>query len=291
MKTLKMNDESYSLDLPDNRDTSVVFASPHSGRSYPDSFLGQSILDKIDIRSSEDAFVDNLFHSAPLHGAPFLKAKAPRAFLDLNRSATELDPALIEGAPKQRHNPRVASGLGVIPRVVSGGRVIYRGKMSMSEANKRIGRYWRPYHDRLQRLLDESQYFFGQAILIDCHSMPSEAISGIARAGGKVPDIVLGDRFGAAASPDIVDRVEATFKAQGFKISRNAPFAGAFITQHYGRPSRNQHVIQVEINRALYMNEVTVEPLPAFGEFEGAIARTIRSLTAIGRREDRLAAE
>ena len=283
--------DTYSLRLPEKRTTAVVFASPHSGCDYTKTFRGQSVLGAPTIRTSEDAFIKDLYSAAPDAGAPLLAAVAPRAFIDLNRAKDELDPALIDGATAQRHNPRIASGLGIIPRVVAGGKSIYRGKLSLQEAERRIGNWWRPYHDRLQRLLDESQYFFGQAILVDCHSMPHEAIAGIARSGGHKADVVLGDRFGAAASPYVVDRIEAAFAAQGLTVARNAPFAGAFIAQHYGKPTRNQHVVQVEIDRALYMNETTIEPRPDFDEIQAMISRVVTEISDIGRKEDRLAAE
>ncbi|MDQ7069271.1 MAG: N-formylglutamate amidohydrolase [Rhodobacterales bacterium] len=282
---------AYHLINPHKRTTSVVFASPHSGRDYPWSFMRQTVLDAHVIRSSEDAFVDHLFEEASKVGAPFLKAGAPRAFLDLNRSSEELDPALINGARKQSQNPRVASGLGVIPRVVSNGRVIYRNKLPMSEAKRRIENYWRPYHEVLQRILDDAHTLFGEAILIDCHSMPHEAVDVIARSGAPRPDVVLGDRFGAAASSGIVDRVEQAFVNAGLTVSRNAPFAGAYITQHYGRPSRNQHAIQIEIDRAIYMNEQLVRPNNNFKAFRHLMKTVIGEIAQIGRVERSLAAE
>ena len=174
---------AYEVVRPDQARSCAVFASPHSGRNYSFSFLRSTVLDGHSIRSSEDAFVDLLFNSAPHFGAPFLMAGAPRAFLDLNRSRDELDPALIEGVRRQAHNPRVASGLGVIPRVVANGRSIYQGKLTLDEARARIATYWVPYHDMLQSLLNDARADHGQAILVDCHSMPHEAMDGVARMG------------------------------------------------------------------------------------------------------------
>lgn len=272
-----MDSEAFTLHLPSLRTTPVVFSSPHSGADYPQAFVSQSLLDRHTIRSSEDAFVDRLFSAAPSHGAPLLAARIPRAYLDLNRAADELDPAVIEGIDRAPHNPRVSSGLGVIPRVVAGGRAIYRGKLPKSEAEKRIRQVWHPYHATLKILLDESLAQFGQAVLIDCHSMPHEAIEAHSRPGHPRPDVVLGDRFGAAAARDVVDRIEAAFTAAGLRTARNAPFAGAYIAQAYGRPSRNQHVVQIEIDRALYMDESRIEPRADFHEFQrlmtGIIAR------------------
>ncbi|MCG6904429.1 MAG: N-formylglutamate amidohydrolase [Rhodobacter sp.] len=273
----------YSFQEPEQRTTCVVFASPHSGRDYPWSFLRKTVLDERVIRSSEDAFVDLLFESALEFGAPLLAATAPRAFIDLNRSAEELDPALIDGMRKSTHSPRVTSGLGVIPRVVANGRAIYSGKLTGDEAQKRLREYWHPYHDRLQELLDETRRDHGRVILIDCHSMPHEAIDSIGTSGVPHPEIVLGDRFGAAASPQIVDRIEAAFAATGLRVARNSPFAGAYTAQHYGRPSKDQHVIQVEIDRSLYLNERMVRPSGNFAAFHALIRGVIAEIAEIGR--------
>ncbi len=282
----------YHLAQPLARTTSVVFASPHSGRDYPASFLRRSVLDAREIRSSEDAFVDQLFASVPMQGAPLLTATAPRAFLDLNRGPDELDPALVEGARRNAHNPRIASGLGVIPRVVANGRQIYRGKLTLVEAHQRVTQYWRPYHDQLQMLLDQSINTFGEAILIDCHSMPHEALENMGPSGAGRPDVVLGDRFGATAGPAVMDQIEAAFATAGLKVARNVPFAGAYIVHQYGRPSRRQHAVQVEIDRALYMNEKTLEPSAQFDAFRDLLVGVTAQLADIGRvPEVRVAAE
>lgn len=287
-----MHAASFELIRPARRASSVVFASPHSGREYPASFLRKAILNEKQIRSSEDAYVDRLYAVAPEHGVPLLTARAPRAFLDLNRAPEELDPALIEEVRRNSQNPRVASGLGVIPRVVANGQSIYRGKLSLQEAHGRIATYWRPYHDQLQTLLDESHNAFGEAILIDCHSMPHEALENVGPPGSPRPDVVLGDRFGAAAASDIVEQVEAAFAGAGLRVARNMPFAGAFITQHYGRPSRQQHAVQVEIDRALYMNERTLRTNDNFDAFCQLMTGVIAEIAAIGLPSDaRMAAE
>lgn len=277
-----MHKAAYRLHLPKERTTSVLFNSPHSGRDYPWSFLRETILDERTVRSSEDAFVDLLFANAPLCGAPLLAATAPRAFVDLNRSADELDPALIEGVRKTGHNPRVNSGLGVIPRVVANGRAIRSGKMPLTEAEDRLRNVWFPYHAKLQSLLDENLAQCGEAILIDCHSMPHEAIESISR-GKSTPQVVLGDRFGAAANTDIVDRVQEIFEGVGLRVARNSPFAGAYITQHYGRPSKRQHAIQIELDRSLYMDEANVCPGRDFKGMQTLIASVVEQITEIGR--------
>lgn len=286
-----MPTDAFHLSLPKRRLTSVVFASPHSGRIYPRSFLEASVLDNQTIRSSEDAFVDTLLDGVPGLGAPLLAAIAPRAYLDLNRGADELDPAVIEGVQAFGHNPRVVSGLGVIPRVVSGSKAIYSGKIPMDEARKRIRDWWHPYHDRMQGLLDESRQQFGEAILVDVHSMPHEAMEAVTSHSGRRPQIVVGDRYGASAASHVVNFVEDAFRAQGFIVARNAPFAGAYITQAYGRPGNNQHAVQIEMDRALYMDENKICPSADFSDFKQRLEKVLSDIVDIGRNQASLAAE
>jgi len=274
---------AYEVTHPQKRLTSVVFASPHSGSDYPLTFLRRTRLNEHSVRSSEDAYVDRLFEVAPQMGAPFIKAGAPRAFVDLNRAPDELDPALIDGVSRSGHNPRVASGLGVIPRVVANGKAIYSGKISVEEAQRRIDTYWRPYHEALQGQMDQAHLMFGEAILIDCHSMPHEAMDAISQRGVRRPEIVLGDRFGAAADGAIVDRIEAAFADAGLTVVRNMPFAGAYITQKYGRPARGRHAVQIEIDRSLYMNEQSIRPNGNFEGFKKVLRSVIAEISDIGR--------
>lgn len=284
-------EDAFRLTRPARQLTSVIFSSPHSGRDYPPDFLAASTLSPTALRSSEDAFVDRLFARAPFLGAPLLCARAPRAYIDLNRGADELDPAVVADVPRSPHNPRISSGLGVIPRVVAGGRAIYSGKIPRAEADARIARHWKPWHDQLRGLIADTLSDFGEAILIDCHSMPHEAIESHVRPGQPLPEVVLGDRFGAAASREVVDRVEAIFRDEGFRVARNSPFAGAYIAQTYGHPVSRKHVIQIEIDRALYLDERRVEPLPGFSAFCGRMNRVVAALAAIGQRSMPIAAE
>lgn len=282
---------NYDLIMPHEVLTGVVFASPHSGRDYPEDMRRASILDDRALRSSEDAFMDMLIGDATTLGAPLLLARTPRAYVDLNRSADELDPAVIDGVRRVIHNPRITSGLGVIPRVVANGRAIYRGKIALSEARRRIDEHWHPYHGALRDLLARQQGRFGKAVLLDCHSMPHEAIDGLCSGKGVPPDIVLGDRFGAAADAEVVDRIEAAFTAEGLRVARNAPFAGAFIAQRYGRPAQGIHVVQMEIDRAIYMDEATLTLRPDFAELRRVMARVMAEIVEIARPELPLAAE
>lgn len=279
--------EPYRLDLPERLTSGVVFASPHSGRSYPEDLIRRSHLGLPRLRSSEDAFVDRLLAAVPGQGATLLTAIYPRAYVDLNRGEDELDPALIEGLPRAGGSSRVAVGLGVIPRVVAGGREIYSGKISRDEAETRLARVWRPYHARLQAVLQARCARFGRAILFDVHSMPSEAAPG--RLNG--PEIVLGDRFGASASAPTMQAIETIFRQAGFRVARNAPFAGAYIAQRYGRPAERIEVVQIEIARSLYMIEERIEPRADFARFAAGFARVTAQLADLVTDADQLAAE
>ena len=269
--------------------TCVVFASPHSGRDFPQGFFRRVRLDVRALRTSEDAYVDRLFGDAPDMGAPLLLAGMSRSVVDLNRSSNDLDPALVEGVRKSGYNPRVAGGLGVIPRVVANGCRIYSDKLSREEAQTRLNQCWYPYHMALRELLANAHRLFGSAILVDCHSMPGEALSGFPR--NHCPDIVLGDRFGASAGTDIVERIEAAFVSAGFRTARNTPFAGAYVTQAYGRPAHRQHAVQVEINRAIYMDEAAFRPLPEFDAVRDRLRQAVEGIAAIGKGIACLAAE
>ncbi|RPE64890.1 N-formylglutamate deformylase [Pacificibacter maritimus] len=286
-----MSTVPYRLYRPQKRRSFVVFSSPHSGCYYPAEMLERSVLDPITLRSSEDAYVDVLFENTPKYGATFLSAVYPRAWLDLNRHSDELDPAVIEGVSIRQTNARILSGLGVIPRVVANGRSIYSGKITRAQADMRIAQIWRPYHLMLETLLHETKTLFGQSLLIDCHSMPREALRNIKTATGRTPQIVIGDREGTSASADLVRDVEAAFRAEGFEVLRNIPFAGAYVCKQYGHPARNQHCIQVEIDRSLYMNEKTLERSADFEDVKSALGRAAQTIAAFDVGRVPLAAE
>ena len=288
MKSMRF--DPYILYEPVLLTSSIVFATPHSGRDYSQAFLESTILDDHQIRASEDAFVDQLFQSVTIVGAPLLAALVPRAFVDLNRSCEELDPALVEDVQSVRLSARVTSGLGVVPRLVAVGRPIYQGKISLVEAQVRLKEVWYPYHQRLQALLDATRTKFGHVVLIDCHSMPHEAVNPGLRSKTS-PEIVVGDRFGAAADPKVTECVQAAFVGEGFRVSRNMPFAGAYISQHYGKPKRDQHVIQIEIDRSLYMDEPSIQPLASFTDFQTRLHRVIKKIVEIEVGQERIAAE
>jgi N-formylglutamate deformylase len=285
---------AFDLMLPPAHSGPVIFASPHSGRDYPRAFLESSILDPRTLRSSEDAYVDRLIAGAPGLGVPVIAARVPRAFVDLNRAADEFDPLAVEDVSRGITNPRVAAGLGVIPRVVANGRPIRRDKIPRAEAEARLAACWHPYHEALAALIGRTQAREGGAVLIDWHSMPHEAIAHLAPGGrGPAADVVLGDRFGAAAAPEISAAVEAAFRDAGFRVARNTPFAGAYVAQTYGRPADGLHVVQVELDRALYLDEGRIHPHAGFDRLCARLAPVLAVLSALSlpRRNVPLAAE
>jgi N-formylglutamate amidohydrolase len=265
----------FRLDRPARQTVPFVFASPHSGRSYPASLLERTRLDATTLRRSEDAFVDELFAGVVGLGAPLLAALFPRAFLDVNRNMAELDVGMFHAplnVPVDAPSPRVAAGLGVIPRIVRDGAEIYHAKLDSTEAQARLSQLYQPYHRALSALIAETRAKFGVAVLIDCHSMPS-ALS--------VPDIVLGDRYGASAAPQLTARAEAAFRREGFSLARNTPYAGGHTTALYGRVAAGCHALQIEINRALYLNEDKIARRASFESVRARLTRAMQGLTAI----------
>ena len=249
----------FEVRQPARQSVPFVFNSPHSGRVYPPS-LPRSSRGSIPraIRRSEDFFVDELFAPVVAMGAPLLAAHFPRAFLDVNREPYELDPRMFEGSLPPFANissMRVAGGLGTIPRLVAENLEIYRHRIPAEEAIDRIERIYRPYHDALRRLLVETRLAFDHAVLIDCHSMPAN----LRMTGSSMrPDFIIGDRYGTSAHQEITRTAATLLKGMGYSVTRNKPYAGGFITEHYGRPARGFHAIQIEINRGLYVDETTL---------------------------------
>ena len=272
----------FEIKRPRTQSVPLVFNSPHSGHFYPKSFLELSRLDRRAIRRSEDVMVDVLFSGVTRLGAPLMRALYPRAYLDVNREPYELDPKMFVGqlpAFANVRSVRVAGGLGTIPRLVSDTEDIYGAPLAVEEALERINRVYRPYHDALRRLLAHTHVLFGCAILIDCHSMPS-SLRGLS--GRSRPDIVLGDRFGTSCMPEVMETAAACLRDLGYNICRNKPYAGGFITEHYGRPGQGLHALQVEVNRALYMDEARLEPHAGFVRLQRDMMRFAEAMTRIG---------
>ena len=286
--------ESYSVELDPGFDvrapavltTPLVFSSPHSGNLYPPAFLRSAALDVLTLRRSEDAYVDELFGCAPDIGAPMLRAHFPRAFLDLNREPYELDPRMFDDrlpAYANTRSMRVAGGLGTIARVVGEAREIYTRRMPVAEAMRRIDTLYKPWHASLRALMQQAERRFGVAALVDCHSMPSN----VARAGrGEEAiraDVVLGDRYGTSCDPALVDAAEVELRRKGYNVVRNKPYAGGFITEHYGNPAMGWHAMQIELNRALYMDEKTLTRNAGFEALRVDIAGLAEILAEIAR--------
>ncbi|WP_274425906.1 N-formylglutamate amidohydrolase [Chelativorans sp. YIM 93263] len=258
-----------------------VFNSPHSGRYYPPRFLAMSRLDATAIRRSEDSYVDELFAATAKAGAPLLSANFPRAYLDVNREPWELDPRMFrEPVPSFANirSSRVAGGLGTIPKLVGEGLDIYARRLPLSEALARIEDIYKPYHACLAELLLKTRETYGYAVLIDCHSMPGSVRAG--DAGNTRPDFIIGDRFGSSAAAMLTDRAITLLKSRGYCVVHNKPYAGGFITEHYGRPFEHIHALQIEVNRSLYMNERTFERLDHFQNLVNDIRDFVEELTA-----------
>ena len=263
--------------------TPLVFSSPHSGNFYPAGFVAASRLDPVMLRRSEDAFVDELYGEAARAGAPLLKARFPRAFVDPNREPYELDPGMFASALPpwvNRSSPRVGAGLGTIARVVASGAEIYRGKLDFAAAEAWIERLYRPYHNALSGLLDETVARFGRVLLIDCHSMPAVGGPMDRDPGKRRVDFILGDAHGTSCSPAVIDWTESYLSGLGYSVSRNDPFAGGFITRHYGRPASGRHALQIEVNRRLYMDEDRIARNANFPRLVADLARFVRHAAA-----------
>jgi N-formylglutamate amidohydrolase len=269
----------FEILAPVRQSLPLVVASPHSGRIYPDDLLAASRLDPLALRKSEDCFVQDIFADAPKLGAPLIHALFPRAYVDPNREPYELDPVMFEDELPDyvnRSSPRVAVGLGTIARVVADGEDIYRRKLRFAEAEQRIDRFYRPYHAALEQLIAATVERFGGCLLLDAHSMPS------ASARGEMPrrrvDIVLGDRVGTSCHARVTRAAEVLLQGQGYSVARNVPYAGGFTTRHYGRPGRGRHCLQIEINRALYVDERNFVPKPYLAKLISDMAELVARL-------------
>jgi N-formylglutamate amidohydrolase len=273
------------VERPVSQTVPLIFTSPHSGRHYAPEFLAASRLDAFSLRRSEDSFVESLFAAAPGFGAPLVHATFPRAWCDANREKWELDPSMFaDSLPSwvNTNSVRVAAGLGTVARVVASGEAIYRGKLRFADAEQRIEEAWQPFHDTIAALIDGTKAVFGTCLLVDCHSMPSQVPSNTR--GERMADIVLGDVHGTSCAPHIVRFVERRLTDLGYRVRRNDPYAGGYITRHYGAPRANVHALQIEIARDLYMDERRIEPGPAFAEVQRDMSSLIEALAAEGAR-------
>ncbi|MGG5819699.1 N-formylglutamate amidohydrolase [Falsiroseomonas sp. HW251] len=254
----------------------LIFASPHSGAHYSADFLAEARLDPVALRRSEDSFVDELFAAAPAAGIPLLTATFPRVFCDANREPWELDPAMFDGPLPSWVNsasPRVGAGLGTIARVVATGEPVYRHKLAFAEAEARIRDFWQPYHAALGGLIAETRAAFGCCLLVDCHSMPSHPAYGSPPA-----DFVLGDAHGTSCAPRATRLFEDTLSALGYRVRRNDPYAGGYVTRHYGAPRDGVHTLQIEVARRLYMDEARVQRAPGMAALKRDLGHVVTVL-------------
>jgi N-formylglutamate deformylase len=271
-----MHDSSlsgFSVVGPTDGRSPLVFASPHSGRDYPRAFVAAARLSVAQLRRAEDAMVDVLLDG--IDCAPVLRARYARTYLDLNRAADEIDAEMFDGAltVPARITERVTAGLGVLPRLATQGQNIYGRKLHPGEAAMRIATLHRPWHQRISTLTDRARAHHGHAVLIDCHSMPTPM-------GIRPPQIVIGDRFGASASPQLVDLIDNHFAKLGWRVARNAPYAGGYTTETHGRPAAGIHAVQIEIDRALYMDTITMARTRDFNRVANAMTALAELLTA-----------
>lgn len=268
---------------PERLTSPAIFASPHSGRDYPADLLRKSRLNRHALRQSEDAYVDLIVDDAPLYGAPLLRALFPRAYVDVNRGGDEIDPRMFaDEAPKSAdsRSSRVIAGLGVIPRIVADGQDIYNRKLFFADARRRLAECYDPYHAALKGLIEAARQQFGCAIVIDCHSMPSAGGAPF-RGGERRIDFVLGDRFGSSCAPFITELAEDVLSGLDYEVARNAPYAGGFVAASYGRPGDGVHVLQIEINRALYLDERRIARTKGFDELRRAMTVLIDRVTQL----------
>lgn len=277
-------DVPFDVIEPLAQTTPLVFASPHSGHDYPASFVSASQLDPVSLRRSEDAFVDELYDQAPRFGAPLIRAHFPRAYADPNREPWELDPDMFsDPLPAWAHTttPRVRAGLGTVAKVVTDGAEIYADKFPFAEAERRVETCYKPYHARLRALLDATHEQFGAYLLIDCHSMPSIGGPMDRDPGTDRVDMVLGDANGTSCTPYVTRLVHKALKDMGYRVVLNTPYAGGFTTRHYGAPENHGHALQIEVNRALYMDEQSISRNQGFAKLAGNLTTMIEAICAV----------
>jgi N-formylglutamate deformylase len=272
--------------------TPLVLASPHSGRDYPPAFLAQTRLQPAQLRRAEDAYVDELLSGAVAAGAPLIAARIGRAYLDLNRAPEEIDPAMIaDPLPRGAAvSERVTAGLGVVPRIAAHGLDIYAARLRLGDVEARVAGVHAPYHDALRGLIEEARRTYGCAVLLDCHSMPS-----LPSGARPAAQVVLGDLHGRSASPALVDAIETQLQATGFRVARNDPYAGGYTTAAHADPANGVHVVQIEVDRALYMDPARLLRHDGFASVRSALGRLAHALVAaiptLGLRPYRQAAE
>ena len=278
---------AYALTQPARQTVPFVFSSPHSGRHYPADFVAASVLDETTLRASEDIYVDQLFSAVPSLGAPLLQAEYARAYVDINREAWELDPEMFSDALPDYVNTRsgrVTAGLGTIAKVVASDTNIYRDQLAFADALWRVEHVYKPYHACLEKLVNTTTEQFGHSVMVDCHSMPSIGTSfgnTPLRSKGATADFILGDRYGKSCAPEIISIAEDVLRGFNYRVVRNTPYSGGYNTRQYGQRDKNQHALQIEINRALYVNETTLEKTAHFDTLQHQLTKMCEALTTV----------
>ena len=281
-KSKSVEPSVFEICYPNEHSVPLVFSSPHSGTTYPSDFVKESRLTPLALRRSEDSFVDELFSAAPSFGAPIIKALFPRAFIDANREPFELDQKMFSDrlpAHVNTKSGRVAAGLGTIPRIIAYGQDIYSRQLTFTEAKDRVNRFYWPYHNALKNIITKTQKLFGYCILVDCHSMPSIGGPLDPDAGRGRADFIIGDCFGRSCASHVADIIEQNISDFGYTVARNKPFAGGFTTRHYGKPNEGVNAVQIEINRALYMDEINIKKNSGFKQIASQMTEVIASLS------------
>ena len=257
----------------------LVLDSPHSGVRMPPDF--GAALSGHDLRDGEDCYIDELYKPATELGIPLLAAQFPRTYLDPNRHHADIDLALLDAAWPHEHQPSGKDRIGkaLIWRTLDDGRPIYARRLGVDEVRRRIDRYHRPYHDTLRELLDAAHARFGTVVHINCHSM--NAVSGLMGEGGPgVPraDFVLGDRDGSTCDPALTDFVRERLAAHGYDVKVNDPFKGVELVRAYADPAAGRHSLQLEINKRLYMDEATRQPIAHFATLQRQLMELLQAL-------------
>lgn len=262
----------------------LVLDSPHSGTEYPPDF--NTAIAPGPLRTAEDTWVADLWAGALAHGVPMLAARFPRSYIDANRGEEEIDPLLLDTPWPEPlpESPKVRLGKGLIWRMMDDGTPIYDRKLSHDEVRHRLEACWRPYHQALQNMVSDTHARLGKVWHINCHSMPSVAGAFATDKPGLVhPDFVLGDRDGETASPAFREAVAEFLKARGYSVTLNDPYKGVEIVRRCGDPAAGRHSLQVEINRKLYMDEVTLRPNEGYAKLRGDLADLAAELVRWGR--------
>lgn len=264
----------------------LVCDSPHSGTDYPEDF-GHTI-ERPALRRSEDTHVDTLWTAVPPAGGTLLCATFPRSYIDANREETDVDPDMVSGGWPHAARPGARTrtlGNGLIWTQTPEHRPIYAKPPTAAQVRHRIDAYWRPYRDRLLTALEGTHAQHGVCWHLNLHSMPSNVYERLGLPGRAAADIVLGDRHGSSCEPAFVDAVGQAFRAQGLQVALNDPYEGAELVRFWSEPARRRHSLQIEINRALYMDEATREPNGGFTPLKMAIGEVVRAVAAYVRQQ------